>query len=435
MSIKRAWPLLLSAALLAGFLSAGLPFAQEEKAAASSQSQDKGVPASRDDSDIRAGKRKLPPSPNAPRGYRGVLLADLNPENAYQDEIVADIGALGLWVYEQMAWTQISGTDPDWVMAVSLGEGPKKGLIVDLGDEGLWKWSHDGYPGAWKQISGNDADWAIALDDDGDKRQELHVVFGTPPGVWRFDETDGRIAWKQVSPLTPSAGVRTALSPGGPEAGGYLFPGAGVWTISFAGGEVKAEQLSGTETAGDDNLSARFLGGAAEDLIVDFGANGLWLCENTGHAWHQLSDRSPDRMFPARFGGGVQRLLLDFNNDQGLYFWTFSGYPGNLTKLYPADPDAGFCEALERDEADRKNNNRELAVDFGKSGLWTYDFSRKTWALIDTKDPVFMVSGDYWGLGFDSTLAVSFGADGLWLYEAKGGNWFQISSNAPDCGL
>ena len=140
-------------------------------------------------------------------------------------------------------------------------------------------------------------------------------------------------------------------------------------------------------------------------------------------------------MFPARFGGGVERLLLDFNGDQGLYFWTFSGYPGNLTKLYPADPDAGFCEAFERDETDRKNNDRQLAVDLGKSGLWTYDFSRKTWALIDTKDPVFMASGDYWGLGFDSTLAVSFGADGLWLYEAKGGNWFQISNHAPDCGL
>jgi hypothetical protein len=74
-------------------------------------------------------------------------------------------------------------------------------------------------------------------------------------------------------------------------------------------------------------------------------------------------------------------------------------------------------------------------VDFGKSGLWVYEYSTNTWALINTKNPVFMVSGDYWGLGFDSTLAVSFGTDGLWLYEGKSGGWYQISNNAPDCGL
>ncbi len=161
----------------------------------------------------------------------------------------------------------------------------------------------------------------------------------------------------------------------------------------------------------------------------------MWLCENTEHAWHQLSGQSADRVLPVRFGRGVQRLIVDFNGDPGLYFWTFSGFPGRLAKLHPADPDAGFCQAFERDDSDRKNNSQELAVDFGNSGLWAYDYDRRTWALINTKDPVFMAAGDYWGLGFDSTLAVSFGADGLWLYEAKGGGWFQISNNAPDCGL
>ena len=144
---------------------------------------------------------------------------------------------------------------------------------------------------------------------------------------------------------------------------------------------------------------------------------------------------SPDRVLPVRFGRGVERLLIDFNGDQGLYFWTYNGFPGGLTKLHAEDPDAGFCEAFEGGGTDRKNNRQEVAVDFGKSGLWTYDYDRKTWALINTKNPVFMAAGDYWGLGFNSTLAVSFGAEGLWLYEAKSGSWYQISTNAPDCGL
>jgi len=424
---KRTWLILAAAALLAGLLSPDLRFAQEKEGLA---------PVPQDDSEARAAKRKVPPSPKSPRGYRGVLLADVNPGNSYKDEVVADIGALGLWVYEQMTWTQISGTDPDWVMAVSLGDPPKEELIVDLGDKGLWKWTYNGYPGDWTQLSGNNAEWAIALDDDNDKRQELHVVFGAPPGVWRYEERAGGVSsWKQISPYNPYYGLRTATRPGGPEEGGYLFPGSGVWTISLTGDEIQSGQLSGTETGADDNASARFLGGDAEDLIIDFGAKGLWLCENTGHDWHEISSRSADRVLPVRFGRGVQRLVIDFNGDQGLYFWTFSGYPGRLAKLHSVDPDAGFCEAFERDGDDRKNNSQELAVDFGKSGLWTYDYDRRTWALINIKDPVFMVGGDYWGLGFDSTLAVSFGAEGLWLYEAKSGGWYQISNNAPDCGL
>jgi hypothetical protein len=424
---NRRWLILAAAALLAGLLSPDLRFAQEKEDQAS---------ALQDDSEARAAKRKVPPSPKSPPGYRGVLLADVNPANSFKDEVVADFGSLGLWVYEQMTWNQILGIDPDWVMAVELEGAPKAVLIADLGAKGLWKWTHNGYPGDWTQISGREAEWAIALDDDGDKRQELHVVFGTPPGVWRYEERKGGASsWKQISPFNPCSGLRTATRPSGPEEGGYLFPGSGVWTISLAGDEIQSRQLSGTETCADDNASARFLAGDAEDLIIDFGAKGLWLCENTRLAWHELSNRSADRVLPVRLGRGVQRLVIDFNGDSGLYYWTFDGFPGTMTKLHSADPDAGFCEAFERDGSDRQNGSQQLAVDFGKSGLWSYDHGRRTWSLVNTKNPVFMAAGDYWGLGFDSTLAVSFGADGLWLCEAKGGGWYQISNNAPDCGL
>lgn len=415
--------LIVWVSILAGFL---LPV----------QNQAKAVAAISDDSDVRAAKRKTPPPVNGRRGYKGIILADVNPKNSYKDELVADLGSLGIWIYEQMTWTQISGADPDWIGAVSLDGTAKMDVIANLGDKGLWKWVHNGYPGDWTQLTGKSASWAIALDDDNDKRQELHVVFGTPAGIWRYKERPGGASsWTRISPLTPDFGLRTATQPGGPEEGAYLFSGAGVWTISCAGGEIQTRQLTGTETVADDNASARFLGGGAEDLIIDFGPKGLWLCENTGHAWNQISGRSADRVLPVRFGRGTERLVVDFNGDAGLYFWTFGGYPGRLTKLHPADPDAGFCVAFESDETDKKNGTQKLAVDFGNSGLWTYDFVRTTWAFINAKNPVFMESGDYWGLGYDSTLAVSFGPDGLWLYEAKSGRWYQISNNAPDGGL
>jgi hypothetical protein len=423
----RSW--LLPAALV---FSAALCLAHLGHA----RGQDKPVAPARDDSDARLAKRKTPPPANCPRGYKGLLLADVNPKNAYKDEVIADFGGLGLWVDEQMTWTQISANDPDWILDISLDDTPKKEIIADFGEKGVWKWTHNGYPGDWKQLSGNNAQWAIALDDDKDKRQELHVVFGKPPGIWRYDEaTGGAGTWKQLSPFTPSFGLRTATRPGGPEEGCYSFPGKGVWTVSFAGGVVHAEQLSGMEIDGDDAASAPFTGGPGDDLIIDFAAKGLWLCRNSDHAWQQITDRGADRIGQVQFGPGGRRLLVDFNGDEGLFYWTYGGSPGKLTRLSPEDPDAGFCETFDRDGPNEKGDGQELAVDFGKSGLWLYEYSTNTWALINTKNPVFMVRGDYWGKGFDSTLAVSFGTDGLWLYEGKSGGWYQISSNAPDCGL
>ena len=39
------------------------------------------------------------------------LSADLDDDNA--DEIMADFGALGLWLWDGGAWSQISANDPD----------------------------------------------------------------------------------------------------------------------------------------------------------------------------------------------------------------------------------------------------------------------------------------------------------------------------------
>jgi hypothetical protein len=425
----KIWPGVLSAAATAVSVCLALPLIS------GARGQEAAVPGRPGGSELRTVRRDTPLPGNRMRGYKGLLLADVNTENAYKDEVIADLGSLGLWVYEQLTWTQISPVDPDWIMAASLNGSPKKSIIADLGDKGLWKWTYDGYPGEWVQLTGRNPLWAIALDDDNDKRQELHVVFGTPPGIWRYDEASGAGSWKQISALTPAFGLRTAAKPGGPEEGVYAFPGRGVWTINCAGGEIHTEQLTGTECASDDNVSARFTGGPAEDLVTDFGAKGMWLCRNSDHAWHQIIDRRADRVVAVRFGPGNPGLVLDLNGDEGLYYWNFDGFPGKLTRLRPNSPDTGFCEPFDRDGKSQKNDGQELAVDFGNDGLWVLKLQTNTWALINTKNPVFMVGGDYWGVGYDSTLAVSFGNDGIWLYEGKSGGWYQISKNAPDRGL
>lgn len=49
---------------------------------------------------------------------------------------------------------------------------------------------------------------------------------------------------------------------------------------------------------------------------------------------------------------------------------------------------------------------------------------------------VFMVSGDYYGRGFKSTLAIVFDVGspqpGLWLYDGYTATFFRISNLIPD---
>ena len=53
---------------------------------------------------------------------------------AGRPDLVADFGALGLWVRKAGAWSQLSGADE---------------LAVDFGSLGLWLWN----AGAWTRIS------------------------------------------------------------------------------------------------------------------------------------------------------------------------------------------------------------------------------------------------------------------------------------------
>ncbi|GEM_PF-5735128 len=378
-------------------------------------------------------REKASPASVSPPCYKGLLMADVNPGNAFKDEVVADFGSLGLWVYEQMIWHQISGTNPEWIMAFSPDDSPAEQVIVDLAAEGLWKWRYKGYPGEWALISNLNAVWAVAVDDDGDGREELQVNFGPPRGIWRYEEDDGGAgSWKQISALTPVAGWKSDFLPSGQEEGCYIFPATGVWTICWTGSDALYRQLTGSAGSGGVSASARFIGGAGEDLALDFGVQGLWLCQSDDQSWHQISDQPVARFTAVRSASGTSRLMIDFKGDQGLYVWTFAGYPGKLSRLYHADPDFGFCEPFDPDGRSEKSGEEELAIDFGPNGLWKYDFSRRTWTLLNTKNPEFMVAGDYWNEGSKATLAVDFDSDGLWLYEGRSGGWFKISNNSPD---
>ncbi len=377
------------------------------------------------------GQQKLPEMAvqypgNSMLNYRGVVLDNFNTYNTFYDEIVVDFGSTGVWAFELgFHWVQLSGLNPDWMISGNLiGENV---LIAGFGSNGVWVWktAHFMDSGSWTQISGAAASGAFVTDDDNDGQDEIYVDFDSL-GLWRYDSSD---LWAQASPLNPYLGLRMDTVVSGWEEACVLFPTYGVWRIHWYSGTPYYYQLTGTVTSQDDHASAKFIGGTAEDLVVDFGSLGLWLLKENDLSWHQIDPHNVSRVREVNFvGDSNAELLIRYNTaPTGLWMWDYSGFPGTLTQLHSWTPDAtGFVEPF-----DSPNGQERIAVDFGANGLWLFDWTASGWTQLSPLDPDFMVAGRNTTNG-KNQLVVSFGASGLWLYNGISGSWTQLSALSAD---
>jgi len=370
---------------------------------------------------------------NASMDYRGVVFDNFNATGSYGEEMAVDFGSLGVWVRDS-SWNQISGLNPSWMISGAIGaDQTDSELIAGFGTYGVWVWQYNGYPGTWEQISGANSYGAFVVQDDSDTELELYVDFASL-GLWRYNYVGG--VWTQVSGLNMFNGLRMNTAGVAIEEACALFPTYGVWRIWFNGAAPQISQLSGTATDEDDHASARFTGGAAEDLVIDFGSLGLWLCEEDTQEWHQIDANTIDRVKEVYFIGNTDAELLikHLTTPTGLYMWNYGTWPGSLTQLNAWAPDTdGFVEPFDINGDTETNGDQEVAVDFGPNGLWIYDNTDQSWTQISALDPVFMVAGDYWDHGYKDTLAVDFGSTyGFWRYTASTKSWSQLSSSSPD---
>ncbi len=362
--------------------------------------------------------------------YRGVVIGQFATGNPF-GEIICDFGTAGVWAYGSSDWAQLSGVNPDWIIAATFGDTSDQELIGDFGAAGLWLWDYNGYPGDWTMLSGLNASWAFAVDDDNDGRDEIYVNFGAT-GLWQYDH-DGPI-WRQASGLNAYHGLRMDTFAFGYEEGCFLFPSAGVWRIYTSGTLFYINQLSGTVTTEDDHASASFTNGLAEDLVMDFAGLGLWLLTDQSQTdWRQISADSFDRIKTVKLDAGNVGLAMRSNTRSGLFYWNCTaGLPGTETRLNALSPDAfGFVEPFSGTWAD---GDEELAVDYGANGLWLYEQTGGAWTQLSGQNPEFMVADDYWGDGEDTCLVADMGAAGLWIYDGYFHYWTQISGVSPDNG-
>jgi len=423
-------------ALLMCLAVAGLAISQNEPQSPQPAPKIMGLdtaPQGTPDSDQLDPLNSTNPAGNGLGIYWGVVLGNFNSSDAAQ-EIACDFGSSGVWVFDSSVWHQITGVNPEFMIGSTLGDTADDEIIGDFGTLGLWMWHYNSYPGTWTQISGLNAEWAFAADDDGDTHQEIFVDFGAT-GLWHWDN-DGPL-WTQYSGLNPIHGFRMDSYASGWEEGCILFPTGGVFRFySYGGSSFTYQQLTGTVNTEDDHASAKFTGGAAEDMIMDFGAGlGIWLLpQDSLTAWHQISTAGAERLKPVRFGSGNPGVVIEFNSVPGLTYWTYSGYPGTQVKIHDTYTfNSGFWEPFDY-TIDAGTNDDELAVDFGTSGLWKYEYNDNSWAQLSGSDPLFMVAGDYFGDGRNTTLMVAF-ATGLYLYDGLFHSWSQLSGVAPDSGF
>jgi hypothetical protein len=439
----------LTLVLVVAFLAVLCPTVQAQKAGTASQSNeptektfgltekilgyDAPPPGPPTEESIRREKAAVQYPGNASMNYRGVVFDNFNSTGSYGEEMAVDFGSLGIFVRDN-TWNQISGLNPTWMISGAIGaDQTDSELIAGFGSNGVWVWEYSGYPGTWTQISGAYSYGAFIVNDDFDIGKELYVDFASL-GLWRH-EYHNLASWMQVSGLNMSTGLRMNTYAAAIEEACAMFPTYGVWRMWYTGTSMSITQLSGTVTSEDDHASAKFTGGTAEDLVIDFGTLGLWLCQENDQSWHQIDTGSINRVREVYFIGNpdAELLILYNGSPAGLWMWNYGTWPGSLTQLTAMTPDAdGFVEPLDINGGTETNGDQEVAVDLGANGLWIYDNTDQSWTQISALNPVFMVAGDYWNHGYNDTLAVDFGTNGFWRYTASTGSWTHLSGASPD---
>jgi len=317
-----------------------------------------------------------------------------------RNEIAVDFGPAGISVWDAGAWTLISASDPEGLVAGNFAGLTGDQLAADFGAAGVSIWNG----ATWNVISAQNAQRMVVADTDGNGRQELLVDFGAL-GLWLWKGGP----WTQLSGANADFILAADLDGSGDDEIVGDFGALGLWQWNSGAWS----QLSGADA--DFVIAADVDGDGAKEVIGDFGALGLWIKNSTG--WTEVSSADADFMVAADLNGnGTAEVLASFGalgTWQGtIYVWT---------KLSSAD---GSDMAAANTDG---NSDQEVAVDFGALGLWLRNGSQ--WSQLSGRNPESITAGDLDADGADE-LVVDFGSIGLWLWNA--GVWTRISALNAD---
>jgi hypothetical protein len=173
-------------------------------------------------------------------------------------------------------------------------------------------------------------------------------------------------------------------------------------------------------------------GGGADELICDFGSNGVWIWD---YGFTKLNAGNPDWIIAFEHYG-TEFLLADFGSS-GLWYWYYNGtLTGQWVKISNADASFGF---VVDDDGD---GNDSVHISFGSLGLWRYDMGSATsWTKLNNLSPttnslkarlgglVTTSKTSFWPIeegifDFGSTI-------GLWRLWGSPPNWYKLNNLSP----
>ena len=141
-----------------------------------------------------------------------------------------------------------------------------------------------------------------------------------------------------------------------------------------------------------------------EEIICDFGSQGVWAFAPADQSWHQLTDQNPAWIFSCRRAGLTIAPYLIASFSSGVWAWNYSGYPGTWTQLTPSLATSGFAVD------DDGEGHEEIQLAFA-NGVWRHDFDTHTWLQYTSSAP----SG-----GLRSAMGTSNVEQGLWSFPGQG---------------
>ena len=151
---------------------------------------------------------------------------------------------------------------------------------------------------------------------------------------------------------------------------------------------------------------------AGQEIVCDFGSQGIWAFAVADQGWHRLTDQNPNWIFSCRPGGATSAAYLVASFSSGVWAWHYSGYPGTWTQLTPSVATAGFATD---DDAD---GHDELQLAFA-NGVWRHDFDTHGWLHYTSTVPSGGRRSDMGAWGWQEGLW-SFNGQGMWLFYMVG---------------
>ncbi len=239
--------------------------------------------------------------------------ADIDADG--HDEIVVDLDALGLWVWDNGVYYILNYNNPEFVIRAEVDRDGRDEIVGDFGNLGLWIWDN----GVWTQMSSKNPEFLVAVDTNGNGLGEIAADFGSQ-GVQIWESG----TWYHLNYNNPEFMIRVDIDMDWRDEIVGDFGSLGLWL--YNNGVWNLLCYSNPESIGCGDTD----GDGLDEIVGDFGTIGLWLWDNG--TWTRLNYNNPRCIIIADTDeDGRDEIVGDFG---GLGFWIWDNGAWGRVALY-----------------------------------------------------------------------------------------------------